>query len=283
VSSSQIVDVHLTTTLSYKPAIIKGKGPGGSQLKLWHVNTSKVCLDLCKSQLKVHISSNESNIQNEGPKFGFGFETKKTSSHWGEVFEVIDPSKGTAHVFCKHCKWVGKHPNSNAHRSTTALQKHFNQCLSFKRGKEIKVDLFDDFFKAHPHVAVTSDRLCESVLQVIVAGNLSFHQAENPALQMLLKEGFLSCNLPNRKSVAERLKREAQLARTSLRDRLDLIDSKVSLALDAWHSKVGNMEFLRTLSLTKWMISAETRKIPFDTDYLDSCFTYTYNHFANIL
>jgi hypothetical protein len=42
------------------------------------------------------------------------------------------------------------------------------------------------------------------------------------------------------------LKSEAQLARDNLKDRLDMVDSKVSLALDAWHSKVGNMEFLGT-------------------------------------
>jgi len=39
-----------TTTLAYTPSIIKGKG---LQVKLWHVDTSKVCVDLCKSQLKV--------------------------------------------------------------------------------------------------------------------------------------------------------------------------------------------------------------------------------------
>ena len=93
---------------------------------------------------------------------------------------------------------------------------------------------------------MTDDRLCESVLQVIVVGNLSFRQAENPALQSLLTEAFPSCSLPNRKSVAECLKTTAHLARAHLRDRLDMVDSKISLALDAWHSKVGNMEFLGT-------------------------------------
>jgi hypothetical protein len=169
------------------------------------------------------------------------------------VFEAIDPAKGTAHVVCKHCNWVSRHPNADSHKSTSTLQKHFAQCFKYKRAKLPKTgDLFDDFFNKGQtqQPVMTSDRLCESVLQVIIVGNLSFRQAENPALQKLLNEGFPSCSLPNPKSVAQRLKSEAQLARGNLRDRLDLVDSKVSLALDAWHSKVGNMEFLGTLLLT---------------------------------
>ena len=58
-TESQIEDIvdlttiPTTTTLSYMPSIIKGKGSMGLQVKLWHVDTSKVCVDLCKSQLKV--------------------------------------------------------------------------------------------------------------------------------------------------------------------------------------------------------------------------------------
>jgi hypothetical protein len=64
-TESQIEDdVDLTiTTLLHEPEIIKGKGPMGTQLKLWHVNPSKVCLELCKSQLKVPpLSSNQTDI-----------------------------------------------------------------------------------------------------------------------------------------------------------------------------------------------------------------------------
>jgi len=95
---------------------------------------------------------------------------------------------------------------------------------------------------------MTSERLCESVLQFIIVGNLSFSQADNPKLVALLKEAFPNCNTPNRKSVSVRLKKEAGLARTGLLERCESIDSKVSLALDGWHSKVGNMEFLSTSS-----------------------------------
>ena len=64
-TESQIEDiVDLTTaTLSYEPEIIKGKSPMGTQLKLWHVNPSNVCLELCKSQLKIPpLSLNKADI-----------------------------------------------------------------------------------------------------------------------------------------------------------------------------------------------------------------------------
>jgi len=89
-----------------------------------------------------------------------------------------------------------------------------------------------------------TERLCESILQIIIIGNLSFRQAENWALVKLVKEGFPTCDPLNRNGVVEHLQKEANLERTSLMDRMDAIDSLVSLAMDAWHSKVGNIEFL---------------------------------------
>jgi len=59
-----IVDLTVpdSTTLAYTPSIIKGKGSMGLQVKLWHVDTSKVCVDLCKSQLKVLTLSSRTDI-----------------------------------------------------------------------------------------------------------------------------------------------------------------------------------------------------------------------------
>jgi len=123
-------------------------------------------------------------------------------------------------------------------------------CVAYHAAKDTtskKLDLFEDFFNTNRQPkAMTSDRLCELVLQIIVAGNLSFRQAENPKLQELLTLAFPSCDCPNERSVAQRLKSEAQLSKGNLRGRIEAIDSRMSLALDAWHSKVGNMEFLGT-------------------------------------
>ena len=114
-----------------------------------------------------------------------------------------------------------------------------------KDAKAKQVDLFEDFFKVNRQPqAMTSDRLCKLVLQIIVISNLSFHQAKNLKLQELLALTFPSCDPPNEKLVAQCLKSEAQLMRGNLRDQVEAIDSRMSLALDIWHLKVGNMEFL---------------------------------------
>ena len=58
----------------------------------------------------------------------------------------------------------------------------------------------------------------------------------------LLNEAFPSCHPSNQRGVAEQLKKETGLERISKKGRLAAINSKVSIATDAWHSKVGNME-----------------------------------------
>ena len=86
------------------------------------------------------------------------------------------------------------------------------------------MDLFEDFFKGnHQSKVMTSDRFYESVLKLIIVDNLSFNQAENPALQDLFQEAFPNCTLPIRRSVVQRLKSGTQLARDNLRDRLDIV------------------------------------------------------------
>jgi len=145
--------------------------------------------------------------------------------------------------------------------------KHFRACLAYHRikGANVKnVDLFEDFFNENRQPkAMTSDRLCEYVLQILVAGNLSFRQAENPKLQELLAIAFPNCDPPNERSVVQHLTSEAQLSKGNLRGRVEAIDSRMSLALDAWHSKVGNMEFLGiSPRLGFEMISGETGKSP---------------------
>jgi len=105
-------------------------------------------------------------------------------------------------------------------------------------------DPIDAFFNCNAKPVMTNDRLTKMVLDVVVIGNLSFRFAENPAFVKLLDDAYPRCRHPTRNAVSERLHREAELERISKRERLAAIDSKCSIATDAWHSKVGNMEFL---------------------------------------
>ena len=59
-------------------------------------------------------------------------------------------------------------------------------------------DLFHNFFDTEclpTSGLMTSDRLCDQVLHIVIAGNLSFSQAENPELVALLKNAYPACNI----------------------------------------------------------------------------------------
>jgi hypothetical protein len=103
--------------------------------------------------------------------------------------------------------------------------------------------------------AMTSVKLCEQVLRIIVAGNLSFSFAENPEFVALLRHAYPDCNIPNRRSVAKALKKAAKDERVALREEVTTNDSKVNIALDAWTSN-NNIAFLGT-----YLVSREDVKI----------------------
>ena len=79
---------------------------------------------------------------------------------------------------------------------------------------------------------MTTTKLREQVLNIIIAGNLSFSQVENPALVSLLKDAYLDCILLSRRVVTDLLHSGAQEAKRDIIKRLANLDSKVSLALD---------------------------------------------------
>src|SRR5579859_272715 len=181
----------------------------------------------------------------EPATFKFAFEGRKLSILWKEVEEAVHVKHGTAHVVCKHCRWIGQHPNHDVHMSTGCLVRHFKACPPYiATQKALMGDPIDAFFNCNAKPVMTNDRLTKMVLDVVVIGNLSFRFAENPAFVKLLDDAYPRCRYPTRNAVSERLHREAELERISKRERLAAIDSKCSIATDAWHSKVGNMEFL---------------------------------------
>lgn len=140
------------------------------------------------------------------------------------------------------------------------MKKHLDGCFRYSvaQNEEKRLDiggspdiLLD--FGAPERVpttgAMTQRKLCEQVLRIITAGNLSFSQADNPELIALEKHAYPDIQPPNRRSVAKRLKECAAAERKTLKTQLEGVDSKVSLALDAWTTR-NNQAFLGMLLFT---------------------------------
>ena len=177
----------------------------------------------------------------------------------------MNPQLGTPHQICKHCQYVTKHNNLLNGKTPKNLNEHLERCQKFKvwrctdpsgnnedehLNRVPPKSVLDDYLSSPSDIlptrgAMTSAKLCEQVLRIIVAGNLSFSFAENPEFIALLQHAYPDCNIPNRRSVAKALKKAAKEERVALRDELTTNDSKVSVALDAWTSN-NNIAFLGT-------------------------------------
>ena len=92
------------------------------------------------------------------------------------------------------------------------------------------------------------DRLKERVLRIIISDNLPFSFAENGEFINLLNDAYPECPAPMCKTVVDYLHSKSTLTKIELRDLLGKLDSKVSLALDVWITRM-NLTFLGTSSL----------------------------------
>ena len=175
----------------------------------------------------------------------------------------MNPRLGTPHQICKHCEYLTKHNNLLNGKTPKNLNEHLERCDKYKAWRRTNPssdyedehvnhstpkNILNDYLTSPSDIlptkgAMTSAKLCEQVLRIIVAGNLSFSFAENPEFVALLRHAYLDCNIPNRRSVAKALKKAAKDERVALREELMNNDSKVSIALDAWTSN-NNIAFL---------------------------------------
>jgi len=169
---------------------------------------------------------------------------------------VVNPQRGTPHQICKHCEYLTKHNNLLNGKTPKNLNEHLERCDKYKAWRRTNPssdyedehmnhsatkNILDDYLMSPSDIlptkgTMTSAKLCEQVLRIIVAGNLSFSFAENPEFVALLRHAYPDCNIPNRRSVAKALKKAAKDERVALREELMKNDSKVSIALDAWTS-----------------------------------------------
>ena len=106
----------------------------------------------------------------------------------------------------------------------------------------------DDFFGLNPESkrpVMTSDRLKDQILRIIISGNHTFASVEDEEFRDLLREAFPDCNIPSRWTLVEYLSSKAKLVKIDLQKELAANNSKISLALDVWTTR-SNLAFLGT-------------------------------------
>jgi hypothetical protein len=96
---------------------------------------------------------------------------------------------------------------------------------------------------------MTSSRLKEKVLRIIIAGNLPFSFAEHAEFKSLLHDAYPDCQPPSRKTIVDYLKSKASFTKLELKKLLGRNESKVSLALDIWSTHT-NLSFLGIFPLS---------------------------------
>ena len=155
-------------------------------------------------------------------------------------------------MVCKHCKRMSQHSNHDKDKSLSGMIQHLAACLPYKRVQRDRLGNQPDILLSFTDGSTTklptrglmmADTLIEQVLRIITSANLPFHFTDNPEFITLLKNAYLHCLLLNHHSVAECLQRMAKEAKDTLKEELESLDSKVSLAIDAWSSH-GHVGFL---------------------------------------
>lgn len=129
------------------------------------------------------------------------------------------------------------------------MTKHLAICGKYKSIQHVDseeipnvVDLLHNFGTSeHERLptqgSMTRANLCEQVLRIAVSGSLSFSFVENDEFVALLQHAYPHCVPPNRRSLAERLKDNAEREKERLKAELERLDSKISLAMDCWTSR----------------------------------------------
>ena len=168
-------------------------------------------------------------------------------------------SKATPYVLCNHCRIALSHPNRNAEKSPSAMKKHLRGCTPYQKSvRNMSSDnqTLSDLFGSQHNQLINRDRFKETVLRIIISGNLPFSFIDNLEFQALLQEAHSSSPPPNRKSAQDYLQSVVDRTKEDLKAKLVANDSKISLVLDAWttrssHSFLGTISPL-PLAVTGW-------------------------------
>ena len=138
------------------------------------------------------------------------------------------------------------------------MKKHLAGCSKYKAAERLHrngqpdSNLFAGLFDNDtcPDLGLmTQDKLCEQVLCIIMEENLPFSHAENSELVIHLKHMYSTLNPLNRGAIAAHLKSNVIEEKEKLKQSLAEVDSKISLALDAWTTH-NNIAYLGMFYVT---------------------------------
>jgi len=144
------------------------------------------------------------------------------------------------------------HPNRNGDKSTSTMRRHLEKCGPYTRYLRQYAESALDGLHAcagwkrpGDPGPMTSERLRDMLLRILVSANLPFAFVENEEFRKMLGEAFPNCQIPRRQIMPDLLSASAIRAASELRQELVANESRVSLAMDVWTTR-NNLAFLGT-------------------------------------
>jgi len=95
------------------------------------------------------------------------------------------------------------------------------------------------------HSPMTSERLREMLLRILISANLPFAFVENEEFCKMLREAFFNRQIPRHQTMLDLLSASALHAASKLCQELAANESKVSRVMDVWTTR-NNLAFLGT-------------------------------------
>ena len=138
------------------------------------------------------------------------------------------------------------HPKKKNQGTTTHLNRHTKMCLllcKLGKGQQQSTTIATFFKPRSSDGTVTLKSVQDEVLKFFVSGNIPFLQANNVYFRNLMNWIPVADaeTVPiSRKRIRTLLSNHAQSAVEELKSILSHVDSKISLALDAWSSRNGH-------------------------------------------
>lgn len=160
----------------------------------------------------------------------------KLSKIWMGYYEAVNLETNSPVVVCKKCLQEYQHPRWKNDSSTSTIKKYFGKHENIKP-QVIGAGSIERYIRTSSLTSsLTQPELDKLLLQTLAACNWPFNQFNNSQFQYFINRVLPNHHCPGRKQIRNLLKKEADIAREDIKERLITCTSRVSLALDCWSS-----------------------------------------------